>query len=820
MPILSNLIVRIGASTDDYDKKVNAALGKAQRFAQSVTAAGEAMAIGFSAPILAAGGAAIKAASDMQSLEMGLKAVMKTTDATTAEMAKLREVAKLPGLGLEEAVKGSVRLQILGNSADESRRIMRELGNALATVGGGREDFSEVIRQLSQLGAVGKVTKENLDPIVERIPQIAAIIKEKFGAQALGDPAKTFEKMGISSQQFIRVLVDELAKGERAGNTYKNSWENIQMAAKDAAAEFGKTLLPMAQRVLDDFLTPGIQKAKEFAQEFQKLPKVTQDWVTGLTVVATAAPIVIVALGTIAEKASVLVVAMNRIWPMLKNIGGWAATTGAALKTGFFPVMEKWGGWIVATASSIKGSFWPAVDGLAERLTTLAGGISVVGTVSVTAGALVAGFMHVLNSHRQNTVDTSAEALKRLNDRVGTGAPVAFGAARDAVMGYMQVLKPSNEETVKTSEVAHKAAEAITRKAKAHIDLKVATLDGAIAQKMAREYMDDYNKAIDKAAELGIKYGGITREQIALNIQVADTLFRYFRILENPPDVKIPGIGGGMKDVPKPQMPTFPGSFEEFRKMGENIGDLGMQTREQYEAMKRAAQSSAKAQSAALRQVSTVLTDLSRGIARSIVEWKGWGEMLKGVAKSAGEAIIRELVEKALGKLAGKLLDVGGISGKVFGGGTGTVMSAVSGGGASAAGGIGGGASTAAGAAMSGVMGAVNMVTGIASAVSGIIGNFQMMGMNKTLDLIEKEVRYSQIHLLNILEKANDYWPWLKAIHERLYEIRAVGVKLEDGGSLAFAGGPQVTININGGNPQQTLADLTRLLKQYGVLPR
>lgn len=768
MPILSNLIVRIGASTDDYDKKVDRALGKAQRFAASVTAAGEAMAIGFSAPILAAGGAAVKAASDLQSLEMGLKAVMKTTDATAAEMAKLREVAKLPGIGLEEAVKGSVRLQILGESADTSRRIMRELGNALATVGGGREEFSEVIRQLSQMGAVGKVTKENLDPIVERIPQIAAIIKEKFGAAALGDPAKTFERMGISAQQFIGIITDELAKGERAGSTYKNSWENIQMAAKDAAAEFGKVLLPMAQRVLDDFLTPGIEKAKALAGAFKALPTSTQNFAVALSAAAAAAPILIVALGTLFEKGAVVIAALNKLLPILKSF---------------------------------------------------VGGLTLAGTAATAAAAAVGGFMHILNTNRQNTVDTSAEAMKRLNERVGTGAPVAFGAARDAVMGYMQVLKPSNDETAKTGSVADAAAAAITRKAKAHIELRVATLDGAIAQKMAKQYMDDYNKAIDKAAELGIKYGGITRDQIALNIQVADTLFRYFRILENPPDVKIPGIGGGMKDVPRPDMPTFPGSFEEFRKMGQNIGELGMQTREQYEAMKRAAQSSAKSQSAALRQVSTVLTDLSRGIARSIVEWKGWGEMLKGVAKSAGEAIIRELVEKALGKLAGKLLDVGGISGKVFGGGTSTIMSAASGG-ASAAGSAGSGISGAAGAASSGVMGAVNMVSGIASAVSGIIGNFQMMGMNKTLDLIEKEVRYSQIHLLNILEKANDFWPWLKAIHERLYEIRAVGVKLEEGGSLAFAGGPQVTININGGNPQQTLADLTRLLKQYGVIPK
>lgn len=768
MPILSNLIVRIGASTDDYDKKVNAALGKAQRFAQSVTAAGEAMAIGFSAPILAAGGAAIKAASDMQSLEMGLKAVMKTTDATTTEMSKLREVAKLPGLGLEEAVRGSVRLQILGNSASESRRIMAELGNALAAVGGGREDFSEVIRQLSQLGAVGKVTKENLDPIVERIPQIAAIIKEKFGAQALGDPAKTFEKMGISSQQFIRILVDELAKGERAGNTYKNSWENIQMTAKDAAAEFGKTLLPMAQRVLDDFLTPGIQKAKEFAGAFNALPASTQNFAVALSAAAAAAPILIVALGTLFEKGAIVLATLNKLLPVLKGF---------------------------------------------------AGGITLAGTAATAAAAAVGGFMHILNTHRQNTVDTSAEALKRLNDRVGTGAPVAFGAARDAVMGYMQVLKPSNEETVKTSEVAHKAAEAITRKAKAHIELKVATLDGAIAQKMAKEYMDDYNKAIDKAAELGIKYGGITREQIALNIQVADTLFRYFRILENPPDVKIPGIGGGMKDVPRPDMPTFPGEFAEFEKTAQNVWEKGMQTRQQYDAMAQAARQSAKNQSAAMRQVSTVLTDLSRGITDVIFKGGNLAKMFQDVAMQAAQSITRLLIEGALKKLSDKLFEVGGVAGKVFGGGTGTIMSAAPGAAKPAISG-GGGMGGAVGAASGGVMGAVTMVSGIVSAVSGVIGNFQMAGMNKTLDLIEKEVRYSQIHLLHILEKANDFWPWLKAIHERLYEIRAVGVKLEEGGSLAFAGGPQVTININGGNPQQTLADLTRLLKQYGVLPR
>jgi hypothetical protein len=96
--------------------------------------------------------------------------------------------------------------------------------------------------------------------------------------------------------------------------------------------------------------------------------------------------------------------------------------------------------------------------------------------------------------------------------------------------------------------------------------------------------------------------------------------------------------------------------------------------------------------------------------------------------------------------------------------------------------------------------------------VSGIIGNFQMAGMNKTLDLIEKEVRYSQIHLLHLLENSNTYWPYMKTCWESL-------IRMEQR-QMAVGAGGGVTINVNGGDPKQTLEDITRLLKQYGVIAR
>lgn len=769
MPILSNLIVRIGASTDDFDKQVDRSLNKVKRFASDVTAAGTALSIGFSAPLIAAGAAAIKAGSDMESLTMGLKAVMKSSEATATEMAKLREVAKLPGLGLEEAVKGTIRLQILGNSADQSRRIMGELGNALAVVGGGREDFNEVIRQLSQLGAVGKVTKENLDPIIERIPQLAAIIKEKFGAEALGDPAKTFERMGISSQKFIQIITDELAKGERAGNTYKNSWENIEMAAKDAAAEFGKTLLPIAQRVLDDFLTPGIEKAKSLATAFRDLPQPTQDWALGLTAVATAAPLALVALGTLIEKGALVVGVLNKGIPIIK-----------------------------AFASSLS----------------LAG---------VAAGAAAAGvglFMKFLVDNGGKPVDTTGEAIQRLNERVGTGTPVAFGAGTAAITGYMQLLGQSTPPVEKHAEAHAAAATAVEKHAKAMESAKLPTSDLLALFERFKDAAKAKQEQIDKLADIMRNYGVVTADAAMRAAKALDILFVSYRQLSDAPDLG--GIGIDFSKLPKAPSPGLPGpgGFEDYVRGSKNIGPEGMMTKEQHAAITARYKDLGKVGKAAMQQVSTVITDLSRGITDIIFKGGKLGDMFKSVAQQAAQSITRLLIEGALTKLTSKLLDVGGLMGKVFGGATsvgGSVFSAASSAGGSVAGAAGsaaGGIGGAASAASSGIAGIVGAVGSVVSAISGVIGNFQMAGMNKSLDLIEKEVRYSQIHLLHILEKGNEFWPYMKSVWESLIRMEQRQM------AVGAGGGASVVINLNGGDPKAALEEITRTLKQYGVIPR
>jgi tape measure domain-containing protein len=766
MAVLSNLIVRLGMSSEDFDKKLVTTSNKIKRLGAEVSEVGQALTMGFSLPMAAAAGYALSSAANMEVLSKSLATTMKSSEAAAREMENLKKVALLPGIGLEAAVQGSIRLQALGRSADDSRKIIVELSNALALVGASSDDMREVVRQLSQLASMGKVTKENLDPIIERIPQIAMIIRQEFGPQALGDPAKVFEKMGVSSEQFINVIIAKLGEGARAQDTYRNSMKNLRESAMQTAAEFGKSLLPAAQRILDEFLTPGIKKAKEMAEAFNALSPATQNSAIALGALATAAPLVIVALGTIVEKGGALLAVLVKLGPMM---------------------------------------------------TKFAGAFSIISTAAGLAGIAVYEFMDLLNRNRQNTVDTSAEALKKLNERVGTGAPVSFGKGAEAIIRYMRALAPSTAEVDKAGAATEAAATKAEKLGKAYEFLKTPTTDMLLLHKRWNSEQSEFNHKLDEAEPILKRYNAITIEGALAAARKADEIARLNRILSEAPDMG--GFNVDFKNIPKATMPTFPGSFEEFEKSSKNIGELGMQTKEQYDAMARAAKQSAREQSKAFQQVSTVITDLSRSVAKLIFDGGRFGDVMKNVALEAAQSITRLLIEGALKNLANKLMDVGGLFGKVFGGGTGMIKSAV-GGGAGAAGGIvSSGASAAAGvagkvagAAMSGVVG---MVTGAVSAVSGIIGNFQMAGMNKTLDLIEKEVRYSQIHLLYILEKQNEYLPKLKDIWDSL--IRMEQRQMDFAG--AGAGGVSITINTTG-DTRQLLEALTRELKQLGVIPK
>jgi TP901 family phage tail tape measure protein len=172
-------------------------------------------------------------------------------------------------------------------------------------------------------------------------------------------------------------------------------------------------------------------------------------------------------------------------------------------------------------------------------------------------------------------------------------------------------------------------------------------------------------------------------------------------------------------------------------------------------------------------------------------------QLLKDLGKSVTDAFIKPAVDAISGFITNTLegllkpaLDkaqdwfgsLGKSAADAFGGGA----ADAAGGAAGPSGGGGGGGGSDAG----GAMGAIGAIAGVISAVSDVIANFQMYAINKSLDLIEKSTRYTDINIGNLLPKlTNDFAAELPQIHERLKEFRTYGIGVwpQDGYSWTLA---------------------------------
>lgn len=209
---------------------------------------GVAAGIGALAAVTAAAQKTLSEYAAFDSLVRSLKTMDGTAAATTARLEQLRDVAKLPGLGFEEAIKGDVRLRSAGISAELAERSLRAVGNALASAGGGKSELDGVILALGQISSKGKVSAEEINQIAERLPQVRAAMKEAFGTA----DTEAIQAMGISSTEFISGLVAELEKLPAVTGGAQNTLDNFTdswSALKTQASEFG---VQMASVWIDD----------------------------------------------------------------------------------------------------------------------------------------------------------------------------------------------------------------------------------------------------------------------------------------------------------------------------------------------------------------------------------------------------------------------------------------------------------------------------------------------------------------------------------------------------------------------------------------
>lgn len=284
-----------------------------QSFGQGLKSLGQSLTVGLTVPLTALGVLATRNAVSLDSLKRGLTAITGSAADAAVQLDRLREIAKAPGIGFQEAIQGSIRLQAVGFSALEAERALKQFANAVALTGGGRDELERVTVQLGQLAAKGKVVAQDLKPIIEAAPAVGQALLQAFGTVNSED----IQKLGLSTDEFLDKLLDALNDLPKAAAGAKNAFENFSDSVFVATSAIGEAILPPLTRIINT-LEPIIL---DLAEKFRALSPGIQTAIVAVAALAAAAGPVLFILGGIVTGIGSLITGLVAVAGVLGTIG-------------------------------------------------------------------------------------------------------------------------------------------------------------------------------------------------------------------------------------------------------------------------------------------------------------------------------------------------------------------------------------------------------------------------------------------------------------------------------------------------------------------
>lgn len=815
MASINQLLIKITGESSSFERAIAAAQRSAAQLADRLNSVGNILSTSLTLPIGLAGAAALKSASDFESLERGLAAVTKEAGPLTTQLDRLQKVAQLPGLGFREAVQGSINLQAAGFSAKTAERALSAFGNALATVGKGRAELDGVVLALTQIQSKGKVSAEEINQLAERLPQIRVAIQNAFGTA----DTELIGKAGISSQEFVERIIREFERLPQVTGGVANSFENFRDKSEQALAQVGKALIPFATAALDA-LTPLVSKLGEVGSAFGRLDPTIQTATISLLGLA-------VAVGPILKLAAAL--------KELEVVTLFAA--GATKATVAFEALS---GAIRAVPAALAGFTESASVGLfLTQATVIAGGATAIFLAFQKLGLL-----------KNVGLDTSAKAIDELNQKF-KASTVAANDSFKGLSGFSDAIFNVGKASAGALDPLDDRLQIVAEHTGKLIDLtkaipwqekskeaQIFTAEIGLLGKAQRELLND----IVKLRELSnFDVGGLSLFDLisagqpdvqGLNTGLRSLSEELRRIDDQNAKAAISflKVGAAVDALNQKARSTelFSISSEEIDRIADQQSaiDLKVQFPPFTEAEKEAQRFNA-----ALRSIrDNSIRDVADGLTDVITRAKSFGDAMRGVALNISQNLIRFAIENGIKLVIGELGKLTGVLGQV-----GRLFASVFGGVASSAGSISTGIQTAtqagqqaanagsgaASAALGGVTGIVGAISSVATAVFSGLQFFQGRRMEQDIGRIEVTSRQIFAEVSN---RRQDAWTQHNQTFARLGELLSA---VQGGGfATASAGGPAVVIQqmiVQGGTTQQqALAvgrELDRVFRlQHGTL--
>jgi hypothetical protein len=319
----SNINVAINQINNirNYAARAQNALQGMITVGNQISSVGRTWTYAIGAPLIAIGTEAVKTTARFDQMKSALTAITGSADEATRQMVRLNEIAKEPGIGIEEAIQGSINLQSVGFSAEKAERAVRAFGNALVYSGRQKSELAGIEEALAKIKGRGEITERQFMMISNRIPKMRELLQEAFGTGNLAD----IRKSGLSIDEVLERIISAAEKIPHVTGGIQNDMDNFADNTKRAADNIGDAMKP----IIHDFTTSVGPAIEDLSKKFADLTKSQKEDIIAWAAFAIALGPVLIGLGSV-------ITALARIQMLMTAISAtsFVAGGGAALAVG------------------------------------------------------------------------------------------------------------------------------------------------------------------------------------------------------------------------------------------------------------------------------------------------------------------------------------------------------------------------------------------------------------------------------------------------------------------------------------------------------
>lgn len=706
----------------------------------------------------------------------GIRAAQKEIKEFEKNVKPTLTVVKDLGIGMA-AAGGAIVAGMLG-----ATKSAVDYGDALNDA---RQRTGASVETLAKLGFAAEQSGSSFAGLSTGLKFLAKNMQEAVGGSKAQVAA--FASLGVSSSDLAAAHGDVNKVMLLVADQFRNMEDG---AAKSALAMelFGRSgvdLIPMLnegsvglKKLGDDAVRAGLVMSKETAEASDKL----NDTLNELKAAALGASIGIATalLPALQSAASLVTEVMQGFAGLIKEHQGLTQAVAAG------------GGTLLAMGTALVG-IAVIVPKIAAGFTLLQGALASIGititgatlgivalgaALGVAVGSLInwaiegTRVQKWLDSFTTSVVgmvggwSSTSEAAKSAAFTANAAA-AALANTSEAVKTATAVAKP-HVLTVKEQEAAlERLKEAAQRAKVAAAALKEETAR-LVTQYMSERVVLQHLQVVETMNVLNLNRMRVATEGLraaALSKNEAADGLEQILIMASLANGALKGLSQSLKDVLMVPPPVWGPDLKAAADEAKRLADImAHDLREATEDVKRAAGAVFDAMFIKGQSVFSSLKNLLKGgalsLGRAIFEDIA-GALLGPIKKAFDDFFIAVLEGAGLKKL------VSGIGERIGGAISGKSPVSAGGRAGGAAGGIGSGGSGA--GSSGGALGNLNAVTGVVSAVSSVIGNFQMARLEGTMNAVEANTRFTYIELRDLMNLQMNPIIWfLERIHGSL----------------------------------------------------